>query len=243
MTHSTTPFAVQQSRYRQAWTGLGIVLIAPVLVFGACVALRLSLIPLSVALDLITLGIAWPLSWLGAIAALGTVWISRGAGKGGWIPAVLAIMAAVITLGVFMVHFQKAGADTSRPNVMTDASDPPAFRTAIMNARRAAGAPPLDRWVGDPGDCPGAVAVMTQVAPGVAGYGLQQAGFEITSLGVARADGVYKGFWFGRTWDAVIRIRPGRTDVRVIARDDRPTDEGQACRLATRILDNLQVRE
>lgn len=243
MTGSTSSYARQQTRYQQAWTGFGIVMIVPLLVFAACVALRLGIISLSVALDLIALKIAWPLSWLGLIVALGTVWIARGAGKGGWLPAALAVLAAGLCFSVFGLHFQKASAVMSRPDVVTNASDPPVFRSAIMQTRRAARAPELDRWAQDPGVCPGATAVMTQVAPGVAGFGLQEAGFQITSLGVARADGVHRGFWFGRTWDAVIRIRPGRTDVRVVARDDRPSDEGEACRLATRIVENLQVRE
>lgn len=243
MSASTSSYTRQQTRYQQTWTGFGIVMIVPLLVFGACVALRLGLISLSVALDLITLGIAWPLSWLGLIVAIATVWLARGAGKGGWIPAAMAVVAAMLSISVFALHFHKAGAATSRPDVVTNVSDPPAFRSAIMETRRAAGAPALDRWSDDRGTCPGATAVMTQVAPGVAGYGLQEAGFQITTLGVARADGVYRGFWFGRTWDAVIRIRPGRTDVRVIARDDRPFDEGEACRLASKIIDNFQVRE
>jgi len=243
MADPLSPHARQTSRHRLAWIGLAGALAAPLLVFLACVALRLGAVSLETALDLVTLKVAWVLSWLGAASAVFAVWASRGAGKGGWIPATLAVVAAVATLSLFIVHFQKAGAATSRPDVMTNLEDPPGFRDSIMAARRSAGAPPLDRWSANPGTCTGAVAAMTQVAPGVAGYGLQEAGFRISSLGVGRADGVRTGFWFGRTYDAVLRIRPGRTDVRVTARDHRPADEGEACRLATKILENIQVRE
>lgn len=235
--------ARQQSRHRLAWLGFAGAAVSPLVVFLAVIALRLGLVSLETALDLITLKIAWVLSWLGVIGAGLAVWMSRGAGRGGWIPAALAVLAAVATLGVFAHHFQQARAATSRPDVFTNAEDPPGFRDSIMQARRAEGAPSLDLWSADPGTCAGAVAAMTQVAPGVAGYGLQEAGFRISSLGVARADGVRTGFWFGRTYDAVLRIRPGRTDVRVTARDNRPSDEGEACRLATKILENIQVRE
>lgn len=236
-------YARQKSRYGRAWLGLAIALAAPLVVFLAVIGLRVGVLSLGAALDLITLKIAWPLSWLGVIGAGLAVWMSRGAGRGGWIPAALAVVVVVATLGVFAHHFLQARAATSRPDVLTNAEDPPGFRDSIMQARRAAGAPSLTRWSDDPGTCAGAVAAMTQVPPGAAGYGLQQAGFQISSLGVGRADGVRTGFWFGRTYDAVLRIRPGRTDVRVTARDDRPTDEGEACRLAIKILDNIQVRE
>ena len=81
---------------------------------------------------------------------------------------------------------------------------------------------------------------MVVVAPGVAGYALKEAGFEVAGIGVGRADGSHDSFWFGFTHDAVVRIRPGRTDVRVTARDDRD-DGGEACRLATKIVEVLQT--
>ncbi|MNY64682.1 hypothetical protein D3C86_2018270 [compost metagenome] len=54
-----------------------------------------------------------------------------------------------------------------------------------------------------------------------------------------RADGAREGFWFGLTYDAAIRIRPGRTDVRVAQREGvRVGDE--SCRLARAITDGLK---
>ena len=44
----------------------------------------------------------------------------------------------------------------------------------------------------------------------------------------------------GLRYDAVVRIRPGRTDVRVTARDDRPQGDA-ACRLAREIVAGLQA--
>ena len=71
--------------------------------------------------------------------------------------------------------------------------------------------------------------------------GYKLAGFDVLGSGVGRADGVRTGFWFGFQYDAVVRIRPGRTDVRVTAREDRP-DGGEACRLAQAILAEIQAR-
>ena len=86
----------------------------------------------------------------------------------------------------------------------------------------------------------GAGAAATgQSAPGAAGYALREAGFTIRDLGVNRGSGVYTSPWFDRTYDAAIRIRPGRTDVRVAPRDGAH-DHGTSCRLATRILSELQ---
>src|SRR5690606_33657780 len=82
-------------------------------------------------------------------------------------------------------------------------------------------------------------AYPSQSAPGAAGYALREAGFTIGSLGVGRAVGTKSGVWFGSQWDAVVRIRPGRSDIRVAARDPAQ-DRGEACRLAQRIAEGLK---
>lgn len=226
-------------RFRLAWTGTVLALAAPVVVLLASLALRFGLIPLATALDLVTLKLAWPLSWIGVAGGVLALWASRGAGRGGWLPALIGAVAATATIGLFVWHFQKAGAATSIPDALTNVEDPLGFSESVMAARRRYGAVPVDHWAGASGTCDGLAAYPGQVAPGVAGYALREAGFEIGTLGVGRATGVRSGLWFGRTWDAAIRIRPGRTDVRVTSRDDRPGDEGEACRLAKAIVANL----
>ena len=231
--------SARDRRYRLAWQGAALALAAPAVVLLSSLALRFGLIPLATAFDLITLKIAWPLSWIGVAGGLLAVWAGRGSGRGGWLPAVIGVVAAAATIALFAWHFQKAGVATSAPNVLTNVEDPPGFSEAVMAARRRYGAVPIDHWDAAPGSCDGLAAYPGQAAPGVAGYALQQAGFEIGTLGVGRATGVRTGLWFGRTWDAAIRIRPGRTDVRVTSRDDRPGDEGEACRMAKVIVANL----
>lgn len=238
MSRSSPASAARERRFRLAWLGCLLAIAAPVVVLLACLALRFGVVPLATALDLITLTIAWPLSWVGVAGAALAVRGWRGAGRGGWLPALIAVVAAGATLGLFIWHFQKAGA-TSAPDVTSNVEDPPGFSEGVIEARRAAGAVATDRWADDRGSCEGLASWPGQVAPGVAGYALQEAGFQIGSLGVGRATGVRSGLWFGRTYDAVVRIRPGRTDVRVTARSDRATDEGEACRLARAVVANL----
>lgn len=234
----SSPAAARERRYRLTWLGAFLALAAPALVLLACLALRVDAIPLATAFDLITLKIAWPLSWLGVIGAGLALWGWMGAGRGGWLPALIAVVAAAATITLFVLHFQKAGA-TSAPDVTSNVEDTPGYSDGVVAARASAGAVSLDRWAERRGSCEGLVHHPGQVAPGVAGYALQEAGFQIGALSVGRATGVRSGLWFGRTYDAVVRIRPGRTDVRVTARADRATDEGEACRLARAIVANL----
>ena len=80
----------------------------------------------------------------------------------------------------------------------------------------------------------GGAGAPTQAAPEAARRALEQAGFSVIGTAPFRAEGERKGFWYGLSHDAVIRIRPGRTDVRVTAREAR-ADGGEACRLASEL--------
>ena len=68
---------------------------------------------------------------------------------------------------------------------------------------------------------------------------LEAAGFTVRGAAPFRADGAREGFWFGLTYDAAIRIRPGRTDVRVAQREGVKVGD-EACRLARAITSGLQ---
>ncbi|OYX81127.1 MAG: hypothetical protein B7Y85_02965 [Brevundimonas sp. 32-68-21] len=68
---------------------------------------------------------------------------------------------------------------------------------------------------------------------------LVDAGFPIVRASTFEVEGVHEGAWFGFAYDAVVRIRPGRTDIRVTARDSRP-DGGATCRLTNRIVTALE---
>lgn len=207
---------------------------APVLVLAAALGTRVGAWPVEVGYDLLTMQAGWFLALAGAAAALGALVLSLGDFRRLGPMALAAAVIAGLTLGGFL--WQKARfAAGPVENVSTDLVEVPGFGD-LTEARRARGPGPA---VG-PEACPGAQPVMRQMAPTAAIYALEQAGFTLRGAGVARADGSREGFWFGVTHDAVIRIRPGRTDIRVAARDHRPHG-GDACRLAAAISETLRA--
>ena len=224
-----------RSAVKRAAACLAVALAAPLLVFIAALGIRFGAFDLDFGLGLLTLRVAWVLAWAGAVAAVLAVVVALRAPKAAGPFAAAALLAAGAPLGVFLVHFARADSSAGF-DVSTNPADPPGYSDQLGARRAAAGA-----------DAPAAVeggctvpAVPNQVAPGVAAYGLQANGFDVRGYGVGRADGSRSGFWFGRTHDAVVRIRPGRTDVRVTARQGR-FDDGEACRLAREIVAALQI--
>lgn len=207
---------------------------APMLVLVAALGTRVEAWPVEVGYDLLTMQAGWYLSFVGMAAALGGLALSLGNFRTLGPVAVAAVLVAGATLGGFI--WQKARlADGPVENVSTDLVEIPGFGR-LGGERGGSGPGPA---VGAEA-CPGALPVMKQVAPPVAGRALEAAGFTVRGEGVGRADGAREGFWFGFGHDAVVRIRPGRTDIRVAARDHRPHG-GEACRLATVISESLRA--
>lgn len=207
---------------------------APLLVLLSALGVRAGLLSLETGWSLLTLQVAWGLAWLGAAAALAAVVLALGDLRRLGVPALAAVLIAGPTLAGFV--WQKGRLATGAvEHVSTDLEEVPGF--GDLRAQR--GGPGPGPAVG-PDVCPGAQPVMRQVAPQAAGWALEQAGFRVRGFGVQRADGTHTGYWFGVTHDAVIRIRPGRTDIRVAARDSLPHG-GEACRLATRISEALRT--
>ncbi len=207
---------------------------APLLVLVAALGTRIGAWPVGIGYDLLTMQAGWWLSFVGAAAALGALILSlRGFRELGPL-ALAAVLVAGATLGGFV--WQKARLSAGPvENVSTDLTEVPGFGD-LGDERGGRGPGPA---VGAEA-CPGALPVMRQIAPTTAIYALEQAGFTLRGAGVARADGSREGFWFGVDHDAVIRIRPGRTDIRVAARDHRPHG-GEACRMATAISETLRA--
>jgi len=228
------------------WIGLVLTLLSPLTVFVAVAGLKAGLLPIDTAYDVLTMQVAL---WLAVVSAIGAV-VALISGafsfRRSWLPMAAAVLVSAVTVVSFVREIQTYGeaiahkADPDyRPGVgvSTDPADPLGFSASIMARRRAAGADPLVSEVG-PNGCE-IMHLPTQSAPGAAAYALQAAGFDIRDLGINRANGVHVSTWFDRTYDAAIRIRPGRTDVRVTPRDGAH-DNGASCRLAKRILLELQ---
>jgi len=213
-----------------------VVVLAPLLVLVAALGTRTGLWSYETGHDLLAWRVGIGLAALGALAALALVVFALRRRASGWMAA-LAVLVSAATVGVYA--WQASRLASSPPDdISTDLAEIPGF--GALDARRGGGGP--DR-TGGVEACPGAIPAPTQVPPGSAAWALQESGFVLDgSVTVARAAGSRRGFWFGVTHDAVIRIRPGRTDVRVAARDGRPHG-GEACRLAARISERLRVVE
>lgn len=208
--------------------------IAPLLVLLSAIGVRAGLISLDTGWSLLTLQVAWGLAWVGAVAAAVAVLLALKDLRRLGLFALVAVLIAGGTLAGFV--WQKGRLAAGGPeHVSTDLEEIPGF--GALRERR--GGPGPGPAVGAEA-CPGAQPVMRQIAPEVGLWALEQAGFRAHGAGVQRADGTHTGFWFGVTHDAVIRIRPGRTDIRVAARDPLPHG-GEACRLATRISEALRT--
>jgi hypothetical protein len=206
---------------------------APVLVLVAALGTRLGAWPVEIGYDLLTLQAGWILALLGAAAAVGALVLSFANFRKSGLTALAAVLVAGLTLGGFVWQKARLAAGPVE-NVSTDLTEVPGFGD-LGEQRGGQGPGPA---VG-PEACPGALPVMRQIAPTAAIYALEQAGFTLRGAGVGRADGSREGFWFGFDHDAVIRIRPGRTDIRVAARDHR-AHGGEACRMATAISETLR---
>lgn len=201
---------------------VGLAVAAPLITFGAVLLVRNDLVSLGFGLDLLTLQVAQAVSWVALAFALLCLGLSLPQFRRLGLVSVAVVLLCAGVSAAFFVQ-SSAIARTGPLDVATDLTEPPAVPGAA----------------GRPVACAGATAVPSQVAPERATDALQAAGFSITESQLFRARGVRDGFWFGLDHEAVIRIRPGRTDVRVVARYDR-TDGGETCRIANQILAGLQ---
>lgn len=211
-----------------------IVILTPVFVLIAALGTRTGLWSYGIGYDVLAMRVGAGLAAFGAVAALTMALYALRRRASPW----LAVLAVVVSAATIATYGWQVSRIMSGPpdDISTDMAEIPGF--GALDARRG-GARPGE--TGGVESCPGAVPAMTQVAPASAVWALQEAGFSLQGgVSVSRAAGTHRGFWFGTVHDAVIRIRPGRTDVRVAARDGR-SHGGEACRLATRISENLRV--
>lgn len=201
----------------------GLAVLAPFLTFIAVLLTRNGIVSLDTGLDLLTVQVAQVVSWAAlGFALLSLVLSLPQFGRLGLAGITIVVVCAAVVAAFFVQS--RAIAVAGPLDVSTDLTEPPAVPGA------AAG----------PVACSGVQAVMTQVAPAKATEALQAAGFSVTESQLFRSRGVRDGFWFGMGHEAVIRIRPGRTDVRVVARYDH-TDGGATCKIAARLVAALQT--
>ena len=203
---------------------------APLLVLVAVFGTRLGLWSAGFGLEVLTLKIARILAFAGLAAALVAAVIALKDMRRRGLYAVVSLVVAGATVALFLIQERRFAVPADN-DVTTDAAEPPAFSRAVVAMRGG--------QVTVSVACPGLVAVPRQVAPETAAAALEAAGFTVRGAAPFRADGAKDGFWFGLTHDAAIRIRPGRTDVRVAAREDVKVGD-ESCRLARAITEGLQ---
>jgi hypothetical protein len=199
-----------------------------VLIVAAIAATRFGGVDLSVSYDLLTWTVARIMAWIGLACALAAAVLALRDLKGRGLYALAALVLAGATVGAFVWRQGRDAAPNPR-DVATNLAEPPAFSRVAALHRGSM-----------PQSCPDLNAVPSQVLAQQAVSALVDAGFVVTRATTFEVEAVHQGAWFGFTNDAVVRIRPGRTDIRVAARDSRP-DGGATCRLATRIVQNLEA--
>jgi hypothetical protein len=194
-----------------------------VLMVAAIAATRFGGVDLSISHDLLTWTVARILAWLGLAGALLAAILALRDLRSSGLYAAVAMVLAGATVGGFL--WQQGRLDQATPrDVSTNAAEPPAF----------AGLAAPETTPADGEACPQARSIPTQVLAQQASSALVDAGFQVVRATTFQVEGVHQGAWFGFAHDAVIRIRPGRTDIRVVARDPRP-DGGATCRLAAKL--------
>ena len=213
---------------------LAVAAAAPILVLVAVIGARTGAWSASFGFETLTMIVARYLALAGVAAAALSVVLALKDMKRRWVFAAAAVVLAGATLAGFLM--QQGRFDQAAPiDVSTDVTETPSFSRLVQDERRKAGA------VVSPGAKACAAAVPSQMAPEAATAALEAAGFTVVGSAPFRAEGFRKGFWFGFTHDAVIRIRPGQTDVRVTAREGVAQGD-VACRMATAIVAELQAR-
>ena len=215
---------------RLRWLTL-VAFLAPLLVLVAVFGTRFGLWSAGFGLEVLTLKVGRILAFAGLAAALIAVLIAFKDMRRRGLYAAVALVVAGATIALFLIQGPRFAVPADN-DVTSDVAEAPAFSRAVVAMRgggqRAASVA-----------CPGLVAVPRQVAPETAAAALEAAGFTVRGAAPFRADGARQGFWFGLTYDAAIRIRPGRTDVRVAQREGVQVGD-EACRLARAVTDGLQ---
>ena len=195
---------------------------APVIVVLSAFAARLGVLPVDTAVDLLTLGVAQVVAFAAPAVALVALWATRRHWRRVGKYTVPALVVSCLALGLFQSQNRRM-VIPGPLDVSTNASDPP--RLGLQS--------------GGPATCTGLVPVESQLLPEAAAWALQEQGFVITEAGLFEVEGTRQGFWFGRRYDAVVRIRPGRTDLSLAAAGTRQ-DGGAVCRQALALAASLQ---
>ncbi|MCZ8086923.1 MAG: hypothetical protein O9257_06295 [Brevundimonas sp.] len=226
-----------QALIARAWQCVSVAAAGPVLAFGLMAASQAGVMDRRVAFEVLVATWGVWLALIGVAAALLALVIALRGSRRAWLPASLAVVIALGSAAGFG-WARHSYAEAGPLDVTTNPGDQPGYNRALLQRRSAAGGVEPAALPAGQGNCDLGGSIPTQVAPETAAAALRGAGFEVLGYSVARADGTRQDRAFGFGHDAVVRIRPGQTDVRVTARE-LWRDGGATCRLARKIVQGL----
>lgn len=203
---------------------LAIALIAPAIALGAAIAIRVADVQRATAFDLAVMTVGRYAAWAAGALAIAALIHALGDLKRRGFYTVLALVVAGAAVGLYWKQDRDVAAGLPA-DVSTNPSDPP---------------PNLRNVAATSATCDGLTPIPSQVASEQVSEALQNVGFSIDRAGLFGVEGYRQAFWFRDVHDVAVRIRPGRTDIRVVGRDVK-NDGGAACRLALRIRAELQA--
>lgn len=203
---------------------LAIALVAPAIALIAAIAIRVASVQRATAFDLAVMTVGRYAAWVAApLAAAALVHALRDVKRRGFY-TLLAVLVAGAAVGLYWKQ-DRAVAAGLPADVSTNPSDPP---------------PNLRNVAATSAACDGLTPIPSQVASEQVSEALQNVGFSIDRAALFGVEGYRQAFWFREVHDVAVRIRPGRTDIRVVGRDAK-NDGGAACRLALRVRAELQA--
>jgi fatty-acyl-CoA synthase len=236
-------------------TALGVA--APLLVLGAAIGSKLGLLNAAQAFDLVIGKLALAAAIGGVLAGLVGLALALRQPRAPELlrPCLIGLVGAAGTLIGVGAYLATAARNPPIHDVSTNWEEP-VGPTRVMKAFRHdhGGAPIEDDprvpapagppWAGkrvaevNAQTCPGAKPITRMLDPDDVVAALGNAGVQVIGRSPFRVEGVTESYWFGLNEDVMVRIRPGRTDVRSVSHDDRP-DRGVNCARVTKIIQAL----
>lgn len=200
-----------------------VVLAAPATMLVSVYGTRLGFFDIATGLGTLGLKVVPLMSWValgaGVLASLLAL-LNRS-----MLPMALGALAvAAVMVGGF--HYQTRNFGPAPRDITSNVDDPPTFAGRLGQERRSARPP-----ASIPVMCDGVEAVPSQMASDSVAWAMDKAGITVMGVSPFRVDGWTESNFYGIRHDVSVRIRPGRTDIRIAARDNQPLGD-QACDLA-----------
>jgi fatty-acyl-CoA synthase len=245
-------------RHARSVVGLAVVLgaVAPLLVLAGAIGAKLDWISAALAFNLVLGKLALGAAIGGVLAGLVGLALVLPAPRQPdlLIPCLAGLIGAAVTLAGVGGYQATAGRTPPVHDVSTNWEEP-LRPTGFLKAFRGPESAPIEDdprvpasaggpWAGkrvaevNARTCAGARPISHMLDPDDVVTALESAGVQVTGRSPFRVEGVTESFWFGLNEDVMVRIRPGRTDVRSVSREAFP-DRGVNCARVTRIVQAL----